>query len=244
MLMSHFVAVVLVPPSVPWSLTEEVVARMLVPFDETTQVPPYQQSCWCIGLKAQMESMGKVTSVHPFEPLLKTFRALPEEEQTEKRWKTICAPVQEAYEAELAQHPDKEQPNPHCDTCHGSGLYPSTANPQGKWDWCRIGGRWDGWIFGREHAEKCSDQQGGYNFAEAHQQLKNNARTVRDIPVDDPFYLPFAVLTPEGQWHEMGQMGYFGHAANEKPQAVWHQIVCELYAKYPDHVAVTVDCHT
>ena len=151
--MSHFVTVVLVPPSVPREHLEDAVARMLAPFDEN--LPAAAQG-----------------------------------------------------------------PSPH----------------DGKWDWHVIGGRWDGWLYGPERHEAAPNASAGSTIG-------NNARIVRDIPMEDPFYLPFAVLTPEGHWHEVGRMGAFALVREEMPRDQWHRFVQGLYAAYPDHVAVAVDCH-
>ncbi len=35
-----------------------------------------------------------------------------------------------------------------CPSCHGKGTYPSTYNPDSKWDWWVVGGRWNGQLRG------------------------------------------------------------------------------------------------
>lgn len=242
--MSHFVAVVIVPPTVPLEQVEEVVAKMLAPFDENARVSPHEQRCWCVGLQARVEAANIAESQYPIEPIRQSFSALADVEQTDIRWRELTAARVTAIQTALDQHPLKDQPNPDCETCRGSGKHQSTANTRGKFDfWC-CGGRWDGWIFGPEREDQSCDKKVGLNFGPEHQSLENNARPVHEIPVDDPFYLPFAVLTPDGQWHEMGQMGPFAMVSEEKPSQEWHQIVRELYAQYAEHVAVAVDCHT
>lgn len=54
---------------------------------------------------------------------------------------------------------------------------------------------------------------------------------------------PFAILH-NGAWYEKGEMGWFGLAANEKPQEVWDKAVAELLDSLDPEVLVTVvDCH-
>ena len=242
--MSHYVAVVLVPPIVPKEHVEEVVARMLAPFDDNVEVPEHEQRCWCVDLQARIEALQSAEAQYPIDSIREEFAKLPDTEQTDIRWRDLSAARVAAIQTALDQHPLKDQPNPDCETCRGSGKHQSTANVQGKLDFWRVGGRWDGWLFGPERQAESSDQKSGHNFGPEHQSLGNNSRPVREIPLDDPYYLPFAVLTPDGQWHEMGQMGSFAMVSDEKPPQEWHQIVRDLYGKYPDHVAVTVDCHT
>jgi hypothetical protein len=110
-----------------------------------------------------------------------------------------------------------------CSECDGSGVRLSTSNPLAKWDWWVIGGRWDGWIFAeREPAS-----------GDTCHTLESNVRPVRDIPLDEVDGMPFAVVTPDGQWHD----------ADDVPDE-WHRHVKDLAGHYPDHLAVAVDCHT
>ena len=57
---------------------------------------------------------------------------------------------------------------------------------------------------------------------------------------DDP---PFAVLTPEGEWYEKGEMGWFGISSNEKEISEWKKTVKELYEKYQECLVAVGDCH-
>lgn len=112
-----------------------------------------------------------------------------------------------------------------CSECDGSGVRVSTSNPLAKWDWWVIGGRWDGWIFAER--EPAPD--------DACHTPENNACPVRDIPLDEVDGMPFAVITPDGHWHD---------AENDAPADEWHRHVKDLAGRYPDHLAVAVDCHT
>lgn len=54
---------------------------------------------------------------------------------------------------------------------------------------------------------------------------------------------PFAVLTPTGEWHECGEMGWWGIVSDEKDKSQWVEQVGDLYRKFPDTILVLVDCH-
>ena len=56
-------------------------------------------------------------------------------------------------------------------------------------------------------------------------------------------WLPFAVVTPDGVWHQQAAMGWFGSTSNDKETDVWRAEVLGLYAAHPDAVAAAVDCH-
>lgn len=55
----------------------------------------------------------------------------------------------------------------------------------------------------------------------------------------------FAILTPDGEWLERGEMGWFGVVHDEKNQEEWTRIWRETVEKYctPDTVVSVVDIH-
>lgn len=118
----------------------------------------------------------------------------------------------------------------------------SEHNPRNthvKWDWWVIGGRWDGWIYGPEREKASRDKEHGANLDDKHRTLENNCRLVSEIPLDEELYLPFAILTPEGEWTDWEEMA----TTNEKGSNQWHETVKAVLKKYPEHLAVAVDCH-
>lgn len=130
--------------------------------------------------------------------------------------------------------PSAEAPAAPCIECDDSGVRLSTFNPLARWDWWAIGGRWDGWIFGPERETAPGGGAGGFNLDGAHRTPENNARPARDIPLDEVDGMPFAVVTPDGHWH----------GASDAAPGGWRRHVKELVGRYPDHLAVAVDCHT
>lgn len=69
-----------------------------------------------------------------------------------------------------------------------------------------------------------------------------NFRPVREIPDSVP--VPYAVLTPDGEWHQQGEMMMFGMSKDDMPEEDWAAKVRAIYGDYQDHLAVVVDCHT
>ena len=241
--MSHFVTLVLVPPNTPKEDITSLVDSMLEPFAEDLQVEPYETKCFCVGIQAVKEAEAEVNAQYNLEGLRKSFHSLPATQRCDEKWLEMIAPRTTLRNQMLAAHPLKDKPSPKCDHCKGTGKRMSTYNPNAKADWWVIGGRWDGWIHGEEREEASRDKEGGFNFGDEHQQLANNCRRVSDIPIDDPYYIPFAILTQNGEFVEQGSMGWWAIVSNEKPDEQWREIVKTVLSKYPDHLAVAVDCH-
>ena len=100
----------------------------------------------------------------------------------------------------------------------------STYNPDSKWDWYVIGGRWDGWIQEKDaNGESVADNMAPIEVALA-----------RGI-------IPHAIITPDGQWHERGQMGWWAILITENDG--WDAHARELLAAYPGHQFLILDAH-
>ena len=77
----------------------------------------------------------------------------------------------------------------------------STYNPNAKWDWYSIGGRWDGNLITKSG---------------------ENANTEYINKIDwDKSGTPFAYITPNGVWHEKGEMCWWAIVNNEKEEDDW-----------------------
>jgi hypothetical protein len=108
------------------------------------------------------------------------------------------------------------------------GLYRLTAdNPDGRWDWYEIGGRWDGYI---PHVRGNVIRAGTLAKADY---LSN--------------CLPNFLLTPEAEWIERERY-YFGddwkHVQKEELKASqWLELVRQSLGRWPHHKVVCVDIH-
>ncbi|MBA3829914.1 MAG: hypothetical protein H0X33_13320 [Taibaiella sp.] len=91
--------------------------------------------------------------------------------------------------------------------------YMRTRNPDAKWDWYQVGGRYDGAI-------------------------PNNICLVRELPENVKCY---AIVTPNGKWHERGKLGWFGMIS--EPNDTWDHDMLMLLGKHTDCVAVGIDIH-
>ena len=127
------------------------------------------------------------------------------------------------------------------DVDEGTGRRGYWENPNAHWDWFVVGGRWGG---------KLRLRDGG----------RSDVATVADVVADaDPAAYDraleryrrwlagetHAVVTPDGEWHEVGRMGWFG-ISDETGEGLrdWVDRFRERYLDpYGDHMIVIVDCH-
>lgn len=100
----------------------------------------------------------------------------------------------------------------------------STANPAARWDWYVIGGRWDGWLNDRK------SKSGS---------LADNMATTGEAIVRGK--IPHALVTPDGRWHERGQMGWFAVLLSENEG--WDAEARSILAGHPGCRLVIVDAH-
>lgn len=100
----------------------------------------------------------------------------------------------------------------------------STYNPNSKWDWYTIGGRWTGGLITKGGEETNSDYVSEIDW--------------------DKTGTPFAFIMPNGIWHEKGEMGWFAMVSNRKEQDNWEEEFKKAIERLGDDVLVTlVDCH-
>lgn len=238
--MSHFPTLVIFPNTEPFTrehiatvlpnaetlvalAVEAAIAKLLAPYDESVQVEEYERPCYCIGFAARHDALAEaIRECGTIDDLRGRFQRIPEEreEQTQQRWKAFIAPFIAVQQRVLGEHPQKDAPDPACGQCNGKGGYASSYNPRSKWDFYTVGGRWDGWLGGK-HGEA--------NMVPIEWLLED------DAPV------PFAIVTPDGEWHQKADMHWWGITSNE--DARWPAGVKELLSHYADHYGVCVDCH-
>lgn len=167
-------------------------------------------------------------------------------------------------------------------------------NPNAKWDWYEIGGRWSGSLLINSNSEGVVGRKGSMGSCK-HDENDNtsseewcDAARIKDILWDkmlekEKEYLAqqydkvmndeneriyaellydikdgmtkeeyvacasafstFAVITPDGKWHEKGKMGWWACVSDEKEG--WENDYYDAFIKdaNPDHWLVIVDCH-
>lgn len=154
----------------------------------------------------------------------------------------------------------------------------TTYNPNSKWDWCEVGGRWDSMLKTKngQLVNQCLVSELDLTPNQKHY---DNAIRFWEIIVEEqslkegeekPFsfyskeyYLDryknketyanvcsslgtFAVITPDGEWHEKGQMGWFGCSSETNDESLdWDLHYQERFIDNAesDWTITIVDCH-
>ena len=99
----------------------------------------------------------------------------------------------------------------------------STYNPNSKWDWYTIGGRWN-------------------NYLKTLSGETTNEDYVSEIDWKD--IIPFVFVTPIGEWHERGEMGWWACVSNGKNIEDWKSEFKEFLDNLDkDTIVTVVDCH-
>lgn len=172
---------------------------------------------------------------------------------------------QECYDA-LAEDYEKDE----------KGNLLSTYNPDSKWDWYETGGRWSGmlnangeecdearvgdidfspdqeeyeyslkfWDVAVEHKEE--DPDGRYRTFFKEEYYKNRYGDRETYARRQAQFSTFAVITPNGVWHEKGEMGWFGCSSDTDQEAAdWDDHYKERFIDTadPDWILTIVDCH-
>jgi hypothetical protein len=103
----------------------------------------------------------------------------------------------------------------------------STYNPNSKWDWWQIGGRYAGWLLDLSPQKAIA--------------LKDNICSVEYAMKEKK--IPFVFILPDGKWLEQGKMGWWAMVTGEMPEKAWEKLVLNSYKKYPGYMVVQIDCH-
>lgn len=248
--MSHF-AVLVVTDTQP---TDNTLEAALLPFHEFE----------CTGIEAYIQEIDRTDEAK-------------EEYASQERDEDFTAFVRDWYSYETVA--PGEQPDIagahrfgyiRVDEVGGAVKVVRRTNPNDKWDWCVVGGRYAGRLVNTQGAACDSCRVGDLNHV-AMAAIRRDARIARwdarekdlkrgtapgtvaylyDIPEDaereayietDPGFTMFGMLNA-GQWYERGDMGWFGMVSNEDDG--WYSKFSDLMAGLrPDQWITVVDCH-
>jgi len=237
--MSHFVTVALVNADKEHELNEEL-ERMMAPYDENMEVPEYKAKCYCVGHLAETECDTEAYNIvgnelntsidqlrETYQERLKQDNLHPMSEEARVIWESITNQFRNAVTATkrelLSKRDDVDSPDAECDNCHGTGEYLTIYNPKSKWDYFVIGGRYDGWI------------GDGKNTLASSEFLASIEAGLTGVP--------FALVTPDCEWHERGRMGWWAIVSDEKSKEKWRDEVIDLVKQHPNCIVVALDCH-
>lgn len=269
--MSHYLVYVIIPNFVKEDKVDAHIEKLMKPYDENLNVPMYFRDCYCVSRKADQEAteqtnkkFGTINELRETFPksseavaankkreyeLMRSDSKWTEAETEEyeklqkeinEAWRKHISAWTATHKELLDTHPMKGKADPKCSECKGKGKYGTKYNPRSKWDWYRVGGRFDGVV--TQVPDESTD--GGFNFDAKHQSKDKNSTAVDSLPKPIPASMvPFAILEPTGEWHEKGEMGWWGIVRDEKDD--WKERGSQLLEKYRDglHKIVALDVH-
>jgi hypothetical protein len=121
-----------------------------------------------------------------------------------------------------------------------------TYNPDSKWDWYQIGGRWTGSLYLKKN--QITGVKGKRSLLDKRigEPRNYDQARLKDIDFEQEEmkdFVTFAVLK-DGKWYERGKMGWWGCVSNEKPEDEWDKEFKKLlYSLEPEDLITIVDCH-
>lgn len=178
---------------------------LLEPYDEGLRVKPYVELTKEEAIQKAKEDVEWILE-HPNNPSIDVARSIKTDEQF----------------YEFAQRFGVEK-------IDEDGNFLTTYNPDSKWDWWVVGGRWPDYL----------PTIHGQNF---------NSCTVGEVDwgkffEDNPLG-PFCFITEDGEWHETARMGWWGMTSDDKERSAWREEL-ESYLKSvdPDTEITAIDFH-
>jgi len=242
---------------------EDKVNALLAPYDGNIEAEPYETECSCVNFIAVVHGRKKAEEVKQMAVLRNEYHSLTPDDRPE--WEDFTKEWEEIADHETKAHPLYMKPNPNCEECHGAGKVKTTYNPKSKWDWWAIGGRWTGYISGYDPSKDpdnietcdlcggtgmrtdmeipngCNGCDGKGQSLKWPTQWKRHNGDMRLLSAIKKEIDVFAIVTPDGEWHEAGEMGWFAIVSNENAQ--WPEKQKALIEKYKDCIVVACDMH-
>lgn len=220
----HFYGIVLLENS---DNVENDVAEQLEQFDESLEVEPYIQKCWECDEHARIKATKKVEKEFDLK-----WNKVNDWSKNKKK-KLVRDKMLDKIVKYQTEFRSKNKPLKSCETCKGAGEETTLCNPDGKFDWYRIGGRWNGEIQGRTN--EMQDMGTEHHFSHAVEQVKNNILTVKKLL--EKKEVPYTLVV-DGNWLERPMEPY------GKPNPEWIKECIAIYKKHPNHVAIGIDYHS
>lgn len=147
------------------------------------------------------------------------------------------------------------------------GKWGSTYNPDSKWDWWKVGGRWPNQLVTKSgvacdsatigdldldgmRAANIRQAQQWWAEAEAADAATRHVihgitpSTTREQYIEKHAKFSTFAVVMDGKWFERGRMGWWATVSNEKPESDWQAEFDKLLASLPSDARITVvDCH-
>lgn len=236
--MSHFVTGIIIPKDVFERGEIEIrkyISEKMKKYNENVEVEPYIKS-YKSKSKEYLEN-----KIQEYEEIINDSEFSKRSEENQERcldklnYHKNVSP-EEFWEEICSSYDDDE--------FDSEGNIISTYNPNSKWDWYRIGGRWDGQYIDNYY----KSSENGFNFGDEHTTIENNSQTVKEYKkrfnINPEEYSMFSYLDLEGNWLERGSMGWWGFVSEEKEQSSYTEEILKFLNKQKDEdYIINLDCH-
>lgn len=247
---------------------------------------PYMENCCGTPDYKYMEFYDKTDEFkEEYETFTRTFYRTPEgylksllelpQDETNKRsyvpedWIKVKIPVKSLYpnfDNYMQEECNREKTN--------DGRYGYWQNPNAKWDWFEIGGRWSGYFNGADTINvRNYDTAIDLDVYNKSLNLWKRWENGEEISADENFELSFykrdylldfyknaetyarlratpymrAIVTPDGEWHEVGEMGWWGCSDESGDDMLdWVEHFAERFIlpySNGEYEITAVDCH-
>jgi len=207
--------------------------KQLAPFDEKKRVPRY-----CYYTKKQLIEKEKKLIEDYKNGMYAEYLKDPE------KYKEGCKNYPEHFIYISEKFPEKlkwtekqiyEDAIKYCkpEEIGKKGEIYSDYNPKSKWDWYDLGGRWSGML---KLKKGVKDAEISENTQSVDQAKKGDIENFDEI-------ITFALIK-NGKWYEIGEMGWWNIASNEKDEKQWEAEFKKLVSSLPDDTLISIyDCH-
>lgn len=152
------------------------------------------------------------------------------------------------------------------DKTDGDGNIYSTYNPNSKWDWYCVGGRWSGELVNGDEAkikdidfsldkEKYDEAIEFWNenvIGDGNEGIYKKEYYTERYKTAEKYaeccagFNTYAVVTPDGKWHAPGEMWWFGVSTESDDECMdWYDHYKERFIDTadPEWILTIVDCH-
>lgn len=154
----------------------------------------------------------------------------------------------ECYENQISDYRDYINEGESWCEIHEDGSLWTTTNENAKHDYYLLGGRYRGKLHLKVGAKPLCPLYDGWPCDDDTDKLVEEGFCDRaykgdiDNWLDDQFM--FFAVVKDGEWHERGQMGWWGVVSDEKLMEDWKNELKTLLSDVPDDAVVSVyDCH-
>jgi hypothetical protein len=146
----------------------------------------------------------------------------------------------EEYETDCYCDSGKDAFDPNCEDCRGTGKYLTTWNPMSKFDWYAI---WDSAHVLRNASKDPSDWEEEETFDDDIPEDEETAIAPLSSLDFERLKLPFAIVTPSGEWQEM-EGDWWSEDQDSAQWKEWRKTAHDLFTTWPNVTLVVLNCHS